>query len=160
MNSLLDITGKLIRYGSNLTIEKALSYEELASSNIKLGPKTLERYASVIPISQYSDKYLYVVARAVSGYEKYGPNDNSDSFEWEELLKSYPTFIRGGVYKDHNNKDRKQAVGIIVDSWPNIDDQYIDVLMAINKRKAPREVAWIKDGKLDSVSMGNFTLLM
>ena len=142
--------GRIIRYGTSVSIVE--TYEKI--SDVKLGPKTLERVAAVTPVAQYSDKYLYVVARAVSGYEKWGPNDNGDSFEWEELLKAYPTFIRGGVYRDHNNQDRKQAIGIILDAWPDMEGQYIDVLMAINKKKAPREVAWIKEGTLDSVSMG------
>ena len=145
--------GKIVRYGTKVAIARAGTYEEVIG-NVKLGPMTMERYASLVPISQYSDKYLYAVARAVSGHEKWGPNQNSDAFEWEELLKAYPTFIRGGVYKDHNNRDRRDAVGIVIDAWPIIEDQYINVLLAINKQKAPNEVRMIQNGRLDACSMG------
>jgi len=143
----------LIKYGTKVIIASAGTYEEIVAS-MGLGPATLEKYAALVPVSAYSDKYLYVVARAVSGHEKWGSNDNKDSFEWQELLQSYPTFIRGGVYKDHNNRDRRDAVGIIIDAWPNMDEQYIDVLMAINKKKAPNECRMIREGRLDHVSMG------
>lgn len=150
------ILGKgFVRYGAKVVIEKAGTYEEVVNAaGIILGPKTMQRFATLIPVSEFSDKYLYVRARAVSGFEEYGPNENGDAFEWEELAMAYPTFVRGGVYKDHSNKDRKQAIGIIVDSWPNIDKKYIEVLLAINKRKAPKEVKLIESGELTDVSMG------
>jgi len=144
-----------VRYGNRVTIARAGTYQEvIGTTDVILGPQTMQKLAALVPVSEYSDKYLYVRARAVSGYEKYGPNENGDAFEWLELAKAYPTFVRGGIYKDHNNKDRREAVGIVVDAWPNTDEEFVEVLMAINKQKAPREVKLIESGKLTDVSMG------
>jgi len=152
---MLYIKGKIIRYGSRLKIASAGTYAELiGAEEVSLGPDTLERFTELVPVSQFSDKYLYVRARAISGFEKYGPNDNGDAFEWDELLKSYGSFVRGGVYKDHNNTDRRDSVGIIIDAWPNEVEEYVEVLLAINRKKAPNEVRQIEAGQLTDVSMG------
>lgn len=115
---------------------------------------TLKRLASITPVAEASDEYLYVVARAISALEEWGANDNGDGFEWKELLKAYPTFIRGGVYLDHDNEDKSKAIGIIVDAYPNFDEKAIDVLMAISRKKAPEVCKGIEEGVITDVSMG------
>jgi len=109
---------------------------------------------SLKPVAEVGDDYIYVVARAISAYEEWGPNDNGDAFEWDELLKSYQTFVKGGVYLDHDNDDPSKAIGIILDAYPNFEEKCVDVLMAISRKKAPKVAKQIEDGVLTDVSMG------
>ena len=143
-------TARIARYGSSLSEMSGTESEAWPIGN----DKTLQRVAAITPIAEASEEYLYVVARAISGLEKWGPNDNGDAFEWQELLAAYPTFVRGGVYCDHDNEDKNKAVGIIIDAQPDHDQETVDVLMAISRTRAPKTCKGIEDGTITDVSMG------
>lgn len=116
----------------------------------------LRRYASQVPVAEYSPHYLYCISEAIHSWEYAGPNENFDAFEAEELRAYFPTFIMAGVYKDHENLHREAAVGICLDAWPIKGEPTpgVDVLMAVSRTRAPEECDMIASGELTETSMG------
>ena len=149
----------LIKHGVNLKIAKVAQWDEAVLEN-KLGisQAALDDLAQIEPISLNPEKYLYVSARAVSGGEDHGPNDNGDYFRWEELVKRYKTFIGAAVNIDHKNSKPEWAVGIIIDAKLNEEGKWVEIVMAIDKEKAemmyPGSVEGIETGAITDVSMG------
>jgi len=147
----------ILRFGSKLKIAKVLDFETVERSDI-IPETTIKKLKDIKPISIHPDKYIYIVARAVSAGEYHGPNDNGDFFEWEELLKRYRTFIGAAVNLDHKNNKKEYAVGMIVDALPNEDGKWIEIVMAIDVEKAeqihPGIIDDITNGVVTDVSMG------
>lgn len=103
---------------------------------------------------EYDTKnFVYVTARAISGMEKWGPNGNGDAFPWEELLKAYPSFIGRGFYIEHIEDSDSDAKGIILDAQPDIDNQFIVCICAVDRNEYPEICEQITSGKLNQVSM-------
>ena len=100
------------------------------------------------------ENFLYFRARAISGGEKHGPNGNGDYFPWKELLASYDTFIGKGFYLDHKSDNIENAKGIILDAFPVEPDEYIECLVAVDRKLAPDVCRQIESGILNAVSMG------
>lgn len=98
----------------------------------------------------------YIDAWGVSSYERYQLNGNGDGFPKKELIASYGTFIDRGVYIDHNNKDKRYAIGIICDSVWDEDKDRVRLLLAIAKKEYPDMVEKIRKGEITDVSMGVF----
>jgi len=94
---------------------------------------------------------------AVSGYERYGPNDNGDAFERDQLKRAYKTFIGSMVCLDHENHSDTLAVGTNLDSVYTPQD-YVKVLMAVDEAKAERRRPGLKQaivtGQITDTSMG------
>jgi len=149
----------LIKHGVNLKIAKVAQWDEAIIEN-KLGmtQASLDSLAQINPIALNPEKYLYVTARAVSGGEKHGPNDNGDYFGWEELKKRAKTFIGAAVNIDHKNSKPEWAIGIIIDAILNVEGEWVEIVMAIDKEKAeqmyPGIVDAIESGEVTDVSMG------
>lgn len=80
---------------------------------------------------------FYLDVWAVSSYEKFGLNENADGFEHEELSNAHPTFKGSWACLDHENHDIKLAVGTNIDAIYT-PDQYVRILMAVDKQKAER----------------------
>ena len=143
----------------NLRIAKVLQHDDVfIKKRADISKHTTERFQAIEPIAMHPDKYLYLVARAVSGGEYHGPNDNGDYFEWDELLKRYNTFHGAAVNVDHKNNKKEWAVGLIVDAVPNMEGHWVEIVMAIDKDKAeqvfPGLINDIELGVVTDVSMG------
>lgn len=154
----------LVRYGSKLKILKTASWDEIFLKDKPLKKqasfikdKALDRILEIKPIALNPDKYLYIQARAVSGGEKHGPNDNGDYFRWQELIERYMTFIGAAVNVDHQNNDPRWAVGLIIDAILN-ENEWVEIVLAIDKAKAekvyPGIINGIETGLITDVSMG------
>lgn len=103
---------------------------------------------------EYDTKnFLYIKSRAISGMEKHGCNGNGDAFPWEELLKSFPSFVGKGFYIEHIEDSDEDAKGIILDAEPVMEEEYINCLSAIDKNEYPEICQKIIDGELNQVSM-------
>ena len=154
----------LIKFGMRLHIVKfANRWQDLITE--KDFPGLMTRVAAIAPLMLEPNKYLYVRARAVSGLELNGPNDNGDAFRWAELLRRYATFIGSPVNLDHDNDDIKKAIGWIIDAEPKHDKQYVDIIMAIDRKmankkypglvgKTAEEQGLVEKGDVTDVSMG------
>ena len=59
------------------------------------------------------ENHVYLRNRAISALEIHGPNQNWDAFEYDELARSYPSFIGRPVSVDHIGTDQ---IGIVLDS--------------------------------------------
>ena len=135
-------------------VVEVFDYSDLVKYTQRVGRSTsLQKLAGFIPVAPVSRNYLYLVSEAIHSYESHGWNNNFDAFESEELLRGYPTFVTAGVYRDHDNEDATKAVGICLDAWP-INGEYVDVLMALSRKRAPEECVQIESGELKETSMG------
>lgn len=152
---------------SLLNNSKTLGLTKTASKIVKVAPK--------------EDDFLYVRVRAVSagnviehdnGYaelipmdelmenlDKYGTkirgaNDNGDFFSYEELKKSYKTFIGKSAFVDHKNENVEEARGIILDAVWNDRGKFVELLIAVDKKAFPELCRGIEMGYITDVSMG------
>jgi hypothetical protein len=117
------------------------------------------------------DGYLYVRCRAISSRV----NKNNDGWPSEELAKAYSTFLHRPIFVDHNNDNPMRTRGIIVDSKLNVEDDEkvsaldsyyssapdnhkpptsIELLLEVDAKTFPVLAQQIREGKIDSVSMG------
>lgn len=100
-----------------------------------------------------TNHFLFLTARAISGMEKHGHNGNFDAFPWEEIKKALPTYPGCGFYIEHKEDSEEDAKGIILDVFPNEDEQYAVCLCAIDKESAADLCEKILDGTYNQVSM-------
>jgi len=103
------------------------------------------------------DRFVVVRTRAVSAFEKYGPNINGDAFPADELQKAAHTWIAKGFYIEHQSHDPRNAVGIIAYSNWLPEEQFIEQIAFIDKERFPREARMIRDtlhAKTAGVSIG------
>lgn len=100
-----------------------------------------------------TDHFLYLTARMISGMEKWGHNGNYDAFPWEEIKKSANTAIGKGFYIEHKEDSEEDAKGIILDVFPNDEDQYLVALCCIDKEEFPEFIQQLLDGTYNQVSM-------
>lgn len=103
------------------------------------------------------DDFLFCRVRACSADE---PNRNGDAFPYDELKRSYHTFIGKGVYQDHNTGSIDNMRGIILDAvWREADEAvdggkaWVELLLAVDKSYVDL-CRKIKNGSLTDVSMG------
>lgn len=96
--------------------------------------------------------FLYTVCRAISARI----NQNFDAWPSEELKKSYRTFIGKPIFVNHQNHDPTKARGKVIAARyiENGDDKYIETIMEVDAQRFPKLAKEIRDGGLDSVSMG------
>lgn len=100
-----------------------------------------------------TDHFLFLTARAISGMEKWGHNGNYDAFPWEEIKKALPTYPGCGFYIEHKEDSEEDAKGIVLDVFPDDDEEYAVCLCAIDKEAYPEFVQQILDGTYNQVSM-------
>lgn len=100
-----------------------------------------------------TNHFLFLTARAISGMEKWGHNGNYDAFPWEEIKKALPTYPGCGFYIEHKEDSEEDAKGIVLDVFPNEEDEYAVCLCAIDKEAYPEFVGQILDGTYNQVSM-------
>lgn len=103
-----------------------------------------------------SENY-YLEDWAVSSLEDWGPNDNWDAFEREELKKAHKSFVDSWVCLDHQNFDESLSIGRNVDAIYT-PQHYVKVLMAVNKalseQRLPGLQRQIEAGHITDTSMG------
>ena len=69
-----------------------------------------------LPVTAYkydTDHFVYIIARMISGMERWGYNGNFDAFPWEEIKKAMNTAIGKGFYIEHKEDSDEDAKGII-----------------------------------------------
>ncbi|MEM7827538.1 MAG: hypothetical protein QXD72_02405 [Candidatus Aenigmatarchaeota archaeon] len=100
------------------------------------------------------ENFLYYRARAITADV---PNGNGDLFPFEEIDKSYKTFIGKGIYLNHDNDSPDKAFGIILDAVFHRDAKYVEILGAIDKElaeeKHPGLIRKVTSGIINSTSM-------
>lgn len=152
------------------------------SQSKTLDMKPLTKTASkVVKIAPKEDDFLYVRVRAVSagnvieqpdgsaevinvddylknlkmyGNRSRGCNSNGDFFSYEELLKTYKTFIGKSAFVDHKNDNVENARGIILDAIWNDRGKFVELLIAVDKKGFPELCRGIEMGYITDVSMG------
>lgn len=149
---------KRIHFNHN---DEEFSLEKISPSD----SKSLEKIASgetSDEIKNFIEKniesdpnYIYVLVSALGSGEIWGDNVNSDYFEEEEILNSYKTFEKFGyVFTHHKNKDPKNSKGDILFAHFNPRMHRVELVVKIDRRKAPKIAADIDKGKMWDVSMG------
>jgi hypothetical protein len=140
--------------------EKVKSYylDEAPSLNLQAVLSDVSEYYKV---SSNPEDYELIVVRAVEADK---PNDNGDAFTEDELLRFdekqgqrvYRTFNLKGHHVNHQSSNPVMARGIILDSHFNRgnDGNFVEILIASDKRKDPLLIRNITSGKLDKFSMG------
>jgi hypothetical protein len=140
----------------------------------------LSEVADEYKISKNPNDYYFVAVRANSVNV---PNENGDAFSKDELLRFdhhlarriYQTYIAKPFHVNHRSDNPKMARGVILDAHYNstnplpedkklavkkaygVDlnsDDFVEILLAIDKTKDPHLAEGIRKGLLDSFSMG------
>lgn len=109
-----------------------------------------------LPITAYkydTDHFVYITARMISGMERWGYNGNYDAFPWEEIKKAMNTAIGKGFYIEHKEDSDEDAKGIILDVFPNNEEEYLTALCAISKDQYPEFCQQLINGIYNQVSM-------
>jgi len=109
--------------------------------------------------------YLHVIALGAGEY--YGANSNGDYFPERELLGACENFngkLRcygfqtfetiAKVFKLHQNKDPNKAIGDVIRAIYNQRMHRVELIIAVDKEKAPDIVQRIENGEKLPVSMG------
>jgi len=134
---------KFIDLSSNEGLEKTASFDE-----------DLQRYINSL---ERENGYLYAIVNALSAGEYYGPNRNGDYFPEEALKAHHRTFEEyGHVYKHHQNKDPKKAMGRVIFSNYNDHMKRVELVVKL-KEDHPDVIQIIKEllqGRLPKTSMG------
>lgn len=110
------------------------------------------KFAAVEPGWTPKPGMLYTQVRAISARI----NQNFDAWPSEELKKSYRTFLGKPVFVNHANEDPERARGkVIAARYVEAgDDKYIEVIQEVDAKRFPKLAREIREGGLDSVSMG------
>lgn len=138
----------MIKIGSKLKILKTANKATALLPNGKIS-----KVASMEDKSEYSNDFIYFIARALTANV---PNANGDYFPDDELEKSYESFIGKNLHLNHDADDVAKAVGKIIDAWfvRTDGDIYVVCLCKIDKKLHPELARNIETGIIDSVSMG------
>ena len=100
-------------------------------------------------------KYLYLHVIAMGSGEYYGPNKNGDYFPERALKLYHHTFEQNAkIFKEHNNKSDSPFYGKVVKSYYNPEMHRVELLLAVDKAKAPDIVTKVERGEVPEVSMG------
>lgn len=97
--------------------------------------------------------YLHVIAMGAGEY--YGCNKNGDYFPEQWLISRHGTFETDAkVFKEHKNKPTDPNYGHVAKAMYNHDMHRVELILAIDKEKAPDVVAKVESGGIPEVSMG------
>lgn len=102
----------------------------------------------------YDPDFLYMWIRIVSAGEFWGSNKNADYFEEPELVEYFQTFNEAHPFKNHENKLIENAIGKIISVRWNPVMKCVELLKAIDKKRAPEVARGYVKGYLTDVSMG------
>lgn len=97
--------------------------------------------------------YLHVIAMGAGEY--YGCNKNGDYFPEKSLIMYHHTFEQNAkIFKQHNNKPNSPDYGKVAKSWYNPTMHRVELILAVDKSKAPDIVERIERGEHPELSMG------
>lgn len=98
---------------------------------------------------------FFMIHQTVMGNEeKYGFNNNGDSYPHEGLLRDHPTFVtHGKVYREHRNRSKEQAIGSIKAARYSHKLGRVELLKHVEIAKAEKEYDMAKAGKTLCASM-------
>jgi len=100
------------------------------------------------------DDHFMVHLIAMGDGENYGQNRNGDYWPKEANQKYHDTFVtKGHFFREHNNRDPKEALGIVKASAHNDEMSRIELVIHGDKKKAEEEYELAKEGKALSFSM-------
>jgi hypothetical protein len=130
--------------------------QEYKIYNVNSGDELIKEASDVDfpPGFVYDADFLYMWVRIVSAGEYYGPNKNGDYFPEDELKAYWETFSEAHPFKNHENKNVENAIGKIITCRWNDVMKCVEILKAIDKKRAPEIVRGYQKGYLTDVSMG------
>lgn len=100
-------------------------------------------------------KFSYILVAALGAGEIWGPNVNGDYFTEKEIKRCHKTFETfGHAFSHHQNKDPKTAQGKVVFSHYNDRMRRVELIIRLDREKAPQIAKDIDSGKMWDVSMG------
>lgn len=95
---------------------------------------------------------LHVIA--LGDHEHFGANRNGDSFPKKACIDYHPTFVSHGHYfREHRNRDPKQAIGVIKAACYNPDMGRVELAVWGHIKKAEDVLEKIKSGQAIGNSM-------
>lgn len=104
---------------------------------------------------QSDPRYVYILVSALGAGEIWGPNVNGDYFREEDIIASHKTFeLFGNVFLHHQNKDPNNNSGKILFSHWNPRMHRVELIVRIDREKAPKVARDVDNGKMPDVSMG------
>ena len=143
---------------SELGFKKQLEYD----THDSLTGEARVKVATQNEIDQYvaegfkpDPNYLYLHVIAMGAGEYYGCNKNGDYFP-ERALKLYgKTFeTNAKIFKEHDNKPHSESYGYVAREYYNPTMHRVELLLAVDKKKAPDIVQKVERGEVPEVSMG------
>lgn len=173
--SRVELVGVSAKAPNGIDLTPLMSLQKSASQGM------IKTASKVVKIAPKEDDFLYVRVRAVSAgnvidrpdgnaeliaiddfykeLKKHAKsarlaNDNGDFFSYEELKKTYKTFIGKSAFVDHNNENVEEARGIILDAIWNEKGKFVELLIAVDKVGYPELARGIEIGIITDVSMG------
>lgn len=148
--------------------------DRVIDPKLRLGSQRIARLHNVVAASDPAlldpRRFLYLRVRAISAGEWWGPNDNGDYFEDEELLRRHGTFVYCPSYVDHVNLNSADAIGIVIASVYHPGPSpggWVEIIQAIDRERAsavrvahlagqPDLLTAIRTGQVTDTSMGCF----
>lgn len=116
-----------------------------------------EKLASLIyEIEKNPDpRYAYLYDRAMGAGETYGPNNNGDYFERDELLEHHDSFVKHAhLFRHHQNKDPRNSIGDVMASAYNEPLDTVDLLVRAPVEKIANDLEKFASGGMIQTSMG------
>lgn len=119
-----------------------------AASNL-ISKDILEKYRPT------DDNTACIHLIAMGNSDQYGFNKNGDYFAGDVLEKTAHTFVTNGhMFREHKNNHPKHAIGTIKHaSYDSNGMQRVELVVHMDKKKAPKEYEMAKQGKEMSFSM-------
>ncbi len=105
----------------------------------------------VVEFDYDPENFVYFRCRAITADT---PNTNGDYFPEEEIKKAYKTFIGIGLYLDHKSDSVEKSIGKVLWAEYIPEGKYVECYCAVDKNLAPEIAYRVKQGIIDSVSMG------
>lgn len=150
-------------FTKSANFSKVSSYFQTQGMKVDI-QTALDSVYDTYKISKNPGDYVFVIARALTADV---PNENHDAFPKEELLRFdtkfgcrvFQTFLNKPNHINHRSDDATQSRGLILDAHYNDinpDDQFVEILVAVDTTKDKKLAAGIKSGNINSMSMGCF----
>ncbi len=99
--------------------------------------------------------YAYLYDRALGAGEVYGPNNNGDWFGRDELKAHHHTFVKHAhLFRHHQNKDPRNAVGDVLASEYNEPLDVVDLIVRAPREKIASDLEKFASGGMIQTSMG------
>jgi hypothetical protein len=111
----------------------------------------IRKFAEAI---QPHPKKAYILVNAMGAGEYWGSNRNGDYFPIAALKQYYNTFMNAHLFKHHVNKDPNRSYGRPIFSTYNPRMNRVELIIEIERDKAPDVADRIDNGEDIAVSMG------